>query len=590
MQQRRSLTLALSLVTVLAGLGCGPTEPPRLQIGEACSPTAAGETAPECATGLCVALDTASGFCTAPCDSDEQCPPEGFVCEAAGKYGKICKKLSGCERDGECPAGHSCNTETGNCYLKVQRTLCSPCQDALQCPQGGTCFTAVGSGEQFCTSPCAAGDVCPTGFECRGIPAGQNGAMIKQCVPQTQTCSAGRPVCAPCKGDAECGGHIDLCVRNVVSGETFCGRDCHPSRAGDCPTGFSCVDIGQSDDPNKDGPFQCVPNANTCEGFCSAADELGQIRECGLGRTCNAAANQCEPAADGRMCSPCTNNDDCRSGGHPENRCIQNDCPDCPFKGESFCSTPCLDDAACTRSFGPGFVCRPVANAAGGTDNFCMPQRGSCAVGLGRVGDDCSVGGAEDCVAGVCVVAGLTEICSAPCSKDIDCGDSRFRCCESAAEGQGGYDCDPSKRNPDGPVSGSGVCAPMGGLFGDDCTPGRPPCQTGSCLDLGTSRVCTSVCATDGDCPNAFTCRTAEPLGGGAQVKVCFPEGGGGAGADCSFGPAACGTGLCIKKDSGNVCTQLCQADGDCPDEWFCDILATVDGQSVQACLPPSLQ
>ena len=39
-----------------------------------------------------------------------------------------------------------------------------------------------------------------------------------------------------------------------------------------------------------------------------------------------------------------------------------------------------------------------------------------------------------------------------------------------------------------GPASGSGVCAPITGLFGDDCSPGQAPCQTGTCLDLGTAQ------------------------------------------------------------------------------------------------------
>ncbi len=586
------MLVRLVKVTCVAALAaalsaCGSSNGRAAQMGEPCNPaTAPGGESAECVTNLCVALDTASGFCTAPCNDVSECP-EDYACEAAGKYGRICKKLTGCEHDGECPAGHTCNTETGNCYLQVQRTLCSPCQDALQCPQGGACFTTVGTGEQFCTTACGAGDACPTGFECQVIPAGPDGSNARQCVPKTLTCSAGRPVCAPCRGDAECGGFFDLCVRNVVSGETFCGSDCHPDRAGDCPTGFACVDIGQGTDPNEAGPFQCVPNANTCEGFCSAEDEAGQIRECGLGQTCDTGQSRCEAATDGRMCAPCSSNDDCRSGGHPENRCLLNDCADCPFKGESFCSTPCLDDNACVRNFGPGFVCRPVENGHGGTDTYCMPQRGSCQAGLGRVGDDCSVNGAGDCVAGVCVVAGLTEVCSAVCAKDTDCGDARYRCCEA---GPAGYDCAPEQRTLDGPVSGSGVCAPMGGLFGDDCTPGRPPCQTGTCLDLGTSRVCTSTCAGDGDCPSNFNCRPAEPLGGGDLVSVCFPVGGGGAGADCTFGPAACGTGLCIRKDSGNVCTQLCEDGSTCPDAWRCQALATVDGQAVQACVPPSLQ
>lgn len=588
---------------------CGPSETPAKPIGEACAPTVApGEEAVECADGLCVALDNFSGFCTRACTEDSKCPVD-YVCEAAGRYGKICKKLTGCQNDGECPAGHVCNADSGNCYVPVSRTLCSPCQDNKQCPADGTCFTALGSGEQFCTGACGANGACPLGFECKTIPAGPDRADIQQCVPVTQSCNFGKTLCAPCKGDSECGGFFDLCVRNVVSSETFCGTDCNPARTGSCPEGFGCVDIGQSDDANVEGPYQCVPNSNSCTGFCDAQDEAGQVRQCGLGQQCDLVNKSCGAATDGRQCSSCLTNDDCRRGSHPENRCISNDCADCPFKGESFCSSPCADDKACTDTFGPGFVCKPVTDSNGAIKNFCMPQRGTCASGLGRLGEDCGQKAAEDCISGICLQAGNTSLCSLACTTDSNCADSRYRCCEFTPGG--GYDCSEARRTADGPLSGSGVCAPLGGLFGDDCSPGRPPCQTGTCLDLGTSQLCTVTCAVppsgssaedqEAACASVnnlsggfgkFACRLAETLGGGDPTGVCFPKGGGQPGADCTFGPAACESGLCIRKDSGSVCTQACDVDGvaPCPDGWSCTQTATVDNQTVLACLPPSLQ
>src|SRR6185436_12627696 len=209
-----------------------------------------------------------------------------------------------------------------------------PCQDALQCPEGGACFTAISSKEQFCTTACGAGDACPLGFSCQMIPAGAMNAMIKQCVPDAMSCNAGKPLCAPCRGDAECGGPFDVCVRNVVSQEQFCGRDCNPAKNvcpatqptcepatlvsaenPECPTGFSCTNIGQSDDPSVKGPYQCVPNSNTCVGYCNATTEAEESRQCGLGHRC--VNNRCIAATDGRMCTPCSTTDDCRRGAHP---------------------------------------------------------------------------------------------------------------------------------------------------------------------------------------------------------------------------------------------------------------------------------
>ncbi len=583
--------VAVGFVAFLAA--CGSSGAAQLSYGAACVP---GEASTECTDGLCVALDDQSGFCTRTCDDD--CP-QGSVCEAAGRYGKICRPLVGCKTEVDCPAGHTCNAETGNCYIAVSRSLCSPCQDVSQCPSGGACFKAIGSGEQFCTSACGADDTCPTGYECREAPVGAANALVKQCVPVSETCNQGRRLCTACEGDNECGGPADLCVRNVVSGERFCGRDCNPAKnvcpaAGcepalldsaqnpECPNGFSCVNLSLNGAGIGRGPFQCVPNSNSCVGFCDASAEVGQVSQCGLGKLC--VDNKCQPATDGRMCASCSDNDDCRGGGFTENRCITNNCTDCPFRGESFCSTACADDAACTASFGVGFVCKPVADPTGVMRSYCMPQRGTCQSGLKRLGDDCSGQGAQDCVTGLCVASGLASFCSVSCAADADCDDGRYRCCEAVASG---YDCSAEHRAGEGPKSGAGVCSPTGGLFGDDCAPGRAPCQSGTCLDLGTARVCTVTCAS-GACQSGFSCRKAQ-VAGGEPVDVCFPNGGGKAGSSCSFGPAACESGLCIRKDSGNICTLGCTTSTDCPESWTCELSLSVTNQSMQSCLPPVL-
>ncbi len=592
--------------TVFAGVlalgllaSCGSSGPIQLSYGAACVP---GDSATECTNGLCVALDSQSGFCTRTCNDD--CPADS-VCEAAGRFGRICRPLTGCKTEVDCPAGHVCNAETGNCYIAVSRSLCSPCQDVSQCPASGACFKAIGSGEQFCTTACDASGGCPTGFACKDTPVGKENALVKQCVPVSESCNQGRPLCAACQGDNECGGPADLCVRNVVSGERFCGRDCNPAKnvcpanmSGcdpasldtaanpECPTGFSCVNLALNPPALGRGPYQCVPNSNSCQGYCDATTEAGQRSQCGIGKVCT--NNTCQPATDGRMCSACSDNDDCRAGGFTENRCITNNCTNCPYQGESFCSTPCADDGACVKSFGVGFVCKAVQDPSGAMLSYCMPQRGSCANGLHQLGEDCSANGGKDCITGLCLVAGLSPFCSNACSADSDCADGRFRCCDKNATGTG-YDCSAEHRSGEGPKSGSGVCAPTGGLFGDDCAPGQAPCQSGTCLDLGTARVCTVTCAGGSACPSGFTCRKAQVPGATGTTDVCFPNGGGKAGGSCSFGPAACESGLCIRKDSGNICTQSCTAASDCPANWACELTLSVTAQSVQACIPPAL-
>ena len=158
-------------------------------------PTAKGDVSNICASDLCVALDSLTGFCSYSCVDDSACPTASF-CLPAGRYGNVCQPVRGCKEDVDCPAGHTCNIDTGNCFINVTRGLCSPCQDGKQCPAGGSCFTAVGSRERFCTTACGASDACPTGFTCRVVPTG-GGVEQKQCVPTSETCNAGRVLCAP---------------------------------------------------------------------------------------------------------------------------------------------------------------------------------------------------------------------------------------------------------------------------------------------------------------------------------------------------------------------------------------------------------
>ena len=44
---------------------------------------------------------------------------------------------------------------------------------------------------------------------------------------------------------------------------------------------------------------------------------------------------------------------------------------------------------------------------------------------------------------------------------------------------------------------------------------------------------------------------------------------------------------LCVKKDSGNVCTKTCNAATDCPTDWTCGDEQTPTGENVTVCLPP---
>jgi hypothetical protein len=530
-----------------------------------------------CASGQCFVVDSATSICSKGCSADTDCP-DGFLCDAVKGEEKVClpRGLGGrCLEDTDCAAGFRCDTESSRCYIPVTRTLCAPCTSSKQCPAGGVCRGA--DGEQFCSTPCGDGDTCPSGFVCEAVP----GATAKQCLRnnEARSCVVGKGLCGGCRTNAECGGEQDFCVRNLASNETFCGTNCTSDK--DCPTNFTCMDLsGQGFGPN-----QCVPNSNTCKRYCDT-DEPAMVRiQCGFGATCNVASRECVQATDGTLCAACESDDDCASRV-AGSRCLENTCPNCPYRGERFCSAECTPGSGGGQgSCQDGFTCAAVGDATG--LNFCLPNAGSCKAGAGKLGDDCSGGGADNCRTGLCLAMGLTSMCSARCTTTDECGDPGFRCCARTGTAGNQFDCDAAIGEA------GGVCAPVGGTIGADCSVGQAPCFEGVCLDLGTARVCAPECPAGATCPSGFSCRKGLlPKGDGTseEIPVCFPDGGGDVGADCTFGPAACRSGYCLKKGSGNICTALCSVDAPCPEDFSCKEieLSTDSTKTAEVCVPKS--
>jgi hypothetical protein len=586
---RSALAAGLCLWAALAaGLGgCGgDSSVQKGPLGADC----VGTGNPACLSGRCLVLDTSTAYCTQPCQAATDCP-QGFLCLAGAGGGTVCQSRGAggvCGSGDDCPAGLQCDTSAARCYIPVTRSACGVCTSDKQCGSGGTCHSE-GTGESFCAPSCGAGDACPIGYLCA---AAADAGGQQRCLPQQPassppavgSCRGGRPLCAPCKGDLECGRPGDVCARNLISGESFCGRSCKTS--GDCPSHFSCTDLSG----NGSGPTQCVPDSGTCAGYCDAADAATVVRECGLGSSCDLLNHACHRLTDGSPCAACATDDDCTAHA-ASSRCVQNRTAGSPFLGERFCGSDCSSGtcpgAGCSANAAAcpgGFSCVGLGSG-GGWPFQCAPARGTCVGGQQRLGDPCDRTGSGDCQSGICAQFGSERRCSLDCTSDAQCGDPRWRCCSSVGRGTPGesYDCAV-------PAAGApGICAPVGGSFGEDCAAGSPPCAEGLCLDLGTAQLCTRGCDAGHACPTGFSCQQGTLKGQGGSVSICFPDGGGTVGAACAFGPAACQSHLCLKKDSGNVCTLSCTADKDCPATWTCGAIAQVGGGKVSACLPPGV-
>ena len=62
----------------------------------------------------------------------------------------------------------------------------------------------------------------------------------------------GLGLCDACQADAECTADgTDACLRNLDTGERFCGSPCQQ----ECPPGYTCVDV-QDNDRNYCAPTQ----------------------------------------------------------------------------------------------------------------------------------------------------------------------------------------------------------------------------------------------------------------------------------------------------------------------------------------------
>jgi hypothetical protein len=113
------------------------------------------------------------------------------------------------------------------------------------------------------------------------------------------------------------------------------------------------------------------------------------------------------------------------------------------------------------------------------------------------------------------------------------------------------------------------------------CTRGCDPNDLASCQVASASST-------------TFSCQQAalenpDGTASTSTIDICFPSGGGAVGATCTFGPAACKSHYCLKKDSGNVCTAKCTAADAatvCPTGWNCSSVDEVGGGSDLFCVP----
>ncbi len=129
-----------------------------------------------------------------------------------------------------------------------------PCSGNLDCESG---YCVEGPAGFVCTVECF--EDCPEGWFCKGV-TGFGADLVFLCLADLGN------LCVPCEDDAACGG--GYCV------DTDEGSVCSFGCAGDgeCPAGFSCVDV-----PEVAEEHVCMPDSGSCS--CTPSN-AGQYRPC----------------------------------------------------------------------------------------------------------------------------------------------------------------------------------------------------------------------------------------------------------------------------------------------------------------------
>lgn len=488
--------------------------------------------------GGCSAEKDAGGGC----DADGDCA-RGEICADGSCAVEQCSSINDCPGSGrtcladlrqcspkECgDAAAACSGERSVCVDSGSFRFSCVAPGSLSCGGDADC-ASYGPGLSCCGGTCQTqcqgpinedmgpppGDAGPSDDMGAGDDAGGDDAG-----PDMNVSPTGR-ACSPCQRDEDCAslGAGATCTPFGQQNAQFCTPACEPGRAGQCPSGFTCVQ----------GLNQCLPATFRCEPGCLTDG-------CPDGSVCDAESGQC--SAPRAACGVCARDEDCAG----DLKCRA-------FGGRNHCLADCAGGQC-----GDGFTC---------AEGTCQPVSGRC-----------------DACGGRC--AGATPFCVAETGSCAECGD-RTPCpdnkvcnlqthtCEERMGPAGCVNDVDCTNSPDGRFCFSGECVQC--LQDTDCGPGQGcdqaawrcvpmpcrgvACQGGGVCDNATGR-CNPGCSNRNDCVDAvamdcnpvtgqcyYVNGTCDPAG---RDAVCAP------GSTCTpnlFDPNAAGSCSCEKEDPAN--------------------------------------
>ncbi|MBV71925.1 MAG: hypothetical protein CMH52_11390 [Myxococcales bacterium] len=319
-----------------------------------------------CQGATCFDDETGNGYCSGMCNSDADCPDEGYctilnfgisaepgsapaqICRKGSGSGRPCETNSDCAADGDIPdeacdyvirgeieAGRTISeiTVAGRCTTIPINAVGygEDCGGLVgECTNASLCLNAGGSG--FCGEPCRNTRDCADGSLCFGIGLTDN--------IEGGSCVESRLIGMPdsslttCRRDSECdeGEH---CGINIIGSdppvvETMCMTNEGAGSAGsECSSNMDC----RSETCLPLSTDSSVPGY--CLATCRSAEDCG-----GEGFSCSRQVMDAVSGAEAKVCRPTT------------------------------ACTPCAFDR--TAVCGGGLLCSEVQYGSAGTGNACL--------------------------------------------------------------------------------------------------------------------------------------------------------------------------------------------------------------------------
>ena len=297
-----------------------------------CSASVTQPSSTECDSSKCAAGNTCIKLgeetkCRKTCESNTdptKACPFGYTCSAVVAQSAACT-------GSQCYCAETPLAGVKDASKKITKKdkgqwafACNPGGGVAENPdcdvaQGFQCYAKnPADGNAYCTRACTADNECGAGLFCGEVNDTPNAEAPKRVGEGTIKICQKREYCAPCGSTVDCP-NGQLCLNAGTPG-AFCTAAC--TRDTECAADAYCADAG--------GQKLCYPNAGSCTG-------------------------------DGKFCSPCRSDTDCKAGGgicstasaYTTERFCTAPSPskcatagDCPAKPDGVAAAGCTKEAA----------------------------------------------------------------------------------------------------------------------------------------------------------------------------------------------------------------------------------------------------